>query len=129
MTTKFQTLRCCRTLLTIDVHLCAQLGCYYRPQRSYGQGYVFTRVGDSVHRGGLPQCILGYHPCPPWSRPPRSRPPWEQTPHPPGADTHTPRGADSSIRSMSGQYASYWNASLLTVCICPRARWGKSKPF
>ena len=27
--------------------------CYYRPQRSCGQGYVFTRVCDSVHRGGL----------------------------------------------------------------------------
>ena len=25
---------------------------YYRPQRSCGQGYVFTRVCDSVHRGG-----------------------------------------------------------------------------
>ena len=24
----------------------------YRPQRSCGQGYVFTRVCDSVHRGG-----------------------------------------------------------------------------
>ena len=27
--------------------------CYYRPQRSCGQGYVFTGVCDSVHRGGL----------------------------------------------------------------------------
>ena len=26
---------------------------YYRPQRSCGQGYVFTRVCDSVHRGSL----------------------------------------------------------------------------
>ena len=25
----------------------------YRPQRSWGQGYVFTRVCDSVHREGL----------------------------------------------------------------------------
>ena len=25
---------------------------FYRPQRSCGQGYVFTRVCDSVHRGG-----------------------------------------------------------------------------
>ena len=34
----------------------------YRPQRSCGQGYVFTRVCDSVHKGGgLPQCMLGYH--------------------------------------------------------------------
>ena len=48
-----------------------------------GQGNVFTGVCDSVNReGGLPQCMLGYHP------------PWEQTP-PPGADTHTPPGPDS----------------------------------
>ena len=26
---------------------------YYRPQRSCGQGYVFTRVCDSVNRGGV----------------------------------------------------------------------------
>ena len=26
---------------------------FYRPQRSCGQGYVFTRVCDSVHGGGL----------------------------------------------------------------------------
>ena len=26
--------------------------CYYRPKRSFGQGYVFTCVCDSVHRGG-----------------------------------------------------------------------------
>ena len=63
----------------------------------------------SVHGGGgdLPQCMLEYHT------------PWEQTPldqtppgsrHPPGADT--PQEADTSIRSMSGWYASYWNAFL-----------------
>ena len=27
---------------------------HYRPQRSCGQGYVFTRVRNSVHRGGSP---------------------------------------------------------------------------
>ena len=43
--------------------------------------------------GGLPQCMLGYHP--PRSRPPRSRPPltadtpWKQT-HPPEADPFPP---------------------------------------
>ena len=90
--------------------------CYfYRPQRSCGQGNIFTPVCHSVngggvclsacwdttpqsrhplgpdtppvHRGGLPQCMLGYPP--------------KQTP---------PREADSSIRSTSGRYASYWNA-------------------
>ena len=65
--------------------------CHYRPQRSCGQGYVFTRVCDSVHRrGGLPQCMLGYH-TPPGKHPSRKHPPpsgkhtlpWEA--HPPGS--------------------------------------------
>ena len=51
------------------------LNCY-RPQRSCGQGNVFTGVCDSVHRGGPPE-------------------------------------AGSGIRSMSGRYASCWNAFLL----------------
>ena len=97
---------------------------YYRPQRSCGQGYVFTRVCDSVNGGGgLPQCMLGYPPGAdtPQSRPPLGLdPPPEQTPpwsrHPPQADTPReqtpPREADSGIRSMSGRYASYWNAFL-----------------
>ena len=99
------------------------------PATKLGQSYVFTGVCDSVHRGGLPQCMLGYHP-PPTSRhppsrhPPRSRPlpeqthtpeqtpPWEQTHTSPGADT-PPRRACWEIRSTRGRYASYWNAILL----------------
>ena len=54
-------------------------------------------------RGGLPQCMLGYQPPHPWSRPPGSRPPRDQTPprsrhpwsrHPPG--TRLPRGQNPS---------------------------------
>ena len=59
------------------------------PATKLGQGYVFTGVCDSVHRGvgGLPQCMLGY---PPWRRPPRADTFQEQTPpwsRPPGANT------------------------------------------
>ena len=58
----------------------------------------------SVHRGGLPQCMLGRpppvdtprsrHPSPPRSRhtPPEQTPHWEQTPTPP-----PPPGADPKI--------------------------------
>ena len=46
---------------------------YYRPQRSC-EGYVFTPVCHSVHRWGLPQCMLRYHP-----------------PAPPRAGTPTPQ--------------------------------------
>ena len=49
-------------------------------------------VKNSAHRGGLPQCMLGYHPqdqAPPGTRhPPRPGTPWDQAPHPPpGAGT------------------------------------------
>ena len=55
----------------------------------------------------LPQCMLGYHTPPPESR------------HPPGADNPPPREADSGIWSMSGRYASYWNAFLYN-CAFPK---------
>ena len=75
-----------------------------------------------------------HHPpeqTPPGADPPGADTPWEQTPPgPPGADTHPPKsryppgsrhpppppGADPTGKqtpdSMSGQYASYWNAYL-----------------
>ena len=68
---------------------------------------LFTGGSASVH-AGIP---------PPWDQ---AQPPWDQAPprtrhppqsrHPPGPGT--PREADSCIRSMSGRYASYWNALL-----------------
>ena len=54
----------------------------------------------------------------PWSRPPQSR-------HP-RADTPPPQKADSSIRSMSGRYASYWNAFLFSLSktdLCRSSVW------
>ena len=39
-------------------------GCYYHPPKELREGYVFTAVCDSVRGGGLPQCMLGYHPLP-----------------------------------------------------------------
>ena len=120
--------------------------------------FLHLSVIHSLHRGGLPQCMLGYHPPgpdtpptrhhppgtdtpptrhPPDETPPGSRPPWEQPsplgadpPHqtpPPGADP-PPREADSSIRSTSGRYASYWNAFLFvnSVAFCFRQEPSKS---
>ena len=126
--------------------------------------FLHVSVIHSVHRGGLPQCMLGYHPpgtrqtppdqaddpLPPGTRhtilpgpgrppldqadppgtrqtPPRTRqtpPRTRQTPPrdqadppgtrqtPPRTRQTPPREADSSIRSTSGRYASYWNAYL-----------------
>ena len=72
--------------------------CHYRPQRSCGQGNIFTPVCHSVHRGdGISQGTEADPPGPgthpPWSRhtPPRpDTPPGPGTPPeqtPPGADT------------------------------------------
>ena len=149
---------------------------FLRPQRGCGQGYVFTRVCDSVHRGGLRR--------PPWDQadtppgpgrtpltrenppdqadtppdqgePPRTKqtpptrenPPWQGDPpgpgrpspgpdRPPGRENpprdqadppgpgrppwqgeppSPPPEEDCSIQSMSGRYASYWNAFLLCM--------------
>ena len=105
---------------------------FYRPQRSCGQGNIFTPVCHSVHRGGLPQCMLGCHPptkeTPLPRRPPgRRHPPLpRRNPHqgetpcqgdPPEGDPLRSRHPPGSIplpgiRSMSGRYASYWNALL-----------------
>ena len=89
----------------------------------------------------MPQCMLLYHPPPDQTPPPpdqaatpppgpgRNHPPWtRQTPpdqadtppdqaDPPGPGIPPPREADSSIRSTSGRYASYWNAFLFQLCV------------
>ena len=56
--------------------------CYYRPEWSCGQGYVFTRVCDSVHSGGV--CLSACWDTAPWEQalsreqaPPQEQaPPW-----------------------------------------------------
>ena len=72
---------------------------FYRPQRSCGQGNIFTPVCHSFcsEGGCLPQCMLGYH-LPPreqtplGAEPPMSRPPPRDQTHTPGADTTPPPG-------------------------------------
>ena len=78
---------------------------------------LFTGVGvsASVHAGiPIPTADT------PLEKTPLGADPSEKTPqsrHPPGADTPreqtAPWEADFGIRSMSGRYASYWNAFLL----------------
>ena len=111
-----------------------------------GQGYVFTHVCYSVHRweGGVPGQVHPLVKYTPWTgTPPRQVHPWAGTPpagtpptpgqvHPQGRYTPrqvlpsqvqpspagTPPAMHAGIRSTSGQYASYWNAFLLTSQIC-----------
>ena len=74
---------------------CRLLIVYCRPQRSCGQGNVFTGVCLSTG-GCLPQCMLGCH-TPLDGEPPGWRnPPWDQvdppTPHPQPPDGESPPG-------------------------------------
>ena len=80
-----------------------------------GQGNIFT--GVCLSTGGSASVHAGIYPR--WEHPPgQTPPPWYQTrpgPDLPGGDppgTRPSREADSSIRSTSGRYASYWNAFL-----------------
>ena len=67
---------------------------FYRPQRSCGQGNIL-HLSVILFTGGGGVCLSA---C------------WDTTP----GTRHTlpPPEADSGIRSMSGRYASYWNAFL-----------------
>ena len=90
---------------------------------------IFLHLFVILFTGGVSVSVHAGIPHPPGSRHlPRADTPPEQTP-PPGADTHTPpthpwsrhtsppREADSGIRSMSGRYASYWNAFLSDIVV------------
>ena len=91
------------------------------PATKLGQGYIFTGVCDSVHRGGLPQCMLGYHPLgadtpPEQAHPPRSR-------HPPRAGTppgsrhpHPPRPGTPQAQSMLGDMLNGRAVRVLLEC-------------
>ena len=97
---------------------------FYRPQRSWAK-VIFLQASVILSTGGVSASV---HPGIP---PPREQTPLVTDP-PPGADTHPadtpqeqtppppsrhtpPREADSGIRSMSGRYASYWNAFLFLL--------------
>ena len=96
---------------------------FYRPQRSWAK-VMFLQASVILSTRGV--CLSACWDTTPWEQtspreqtpaPPVPDPPGDQTPwgpEPPGADTPPlPGEADASIRSMSGRYASYWNAFLL----------------
>ena len=64
---------------------------------------MFLLVSVILFTEGLPQCMLGYH------QPPL---PGKEAPLPPRKEAPPP-----GIRSMSGRYASYWNAFLCLVML------------
>ena len=88
---------------------------------------MFLQVSVCPQGGGcLPQCMLGCHTPPPdQADTPQDqadplgpgRPPWDQADPPRTRQTplgpgRSPPETDSSIRSTSSRYASYWNAFL-----------------
>ena len=83
-----------------DTHPTGILSCY-RPQLSCGQGYVFTRVCDSLLTGGFASVHAGLPPpprgkqIPPLgsSPPPRRHPPGKQPSPPPQKEAPLPEGA------------------------------------
>ena len=75
--------------------------------------FLQVSVIHSVHRGGSPENSPLAGRTPPPHLVGRT-PPWQGEP-PPAGRTPPPE-ADSSIRSTSGRYASYWNAFLLHLC-------------
>ena len=79
-------------------------------------GLVVDKIRELINKGGSASVHAGMPPPGP-GRPPQTRqtplgpgrPPDQADPPGPG---RLPREADSSIRSTSGRYASYWNAFL-----------------
>ena len=89
------------------------------PATKLGQGYVFTRVCDSVHRGVCPiacwdtpppgpdHCMMGYIPRDQRQAPPRDQrqaPPWDQAPSP------------SPAQCMLGDTGNKWAVRILLEC-------------
>ena len=112
-----------RNSLPSTLHL---ILCFYRPQRSC-QGYVFTPVCHSVHRGSV--CALvhagippppGKHTPSPGGTPPEAHPPPGKHTHLAGkhpleAHTPPPGGPLPGDGYRCGRYASYWNAFLFIL--------------
>ena len=110
--------------------------CYYRPQTKMREGNVFTPdyacVCVPACNGQGCVCVWGER-ClprgvctplgrPPWTHPQTHTHPWTNcNGHTPGRhtplDTHYPLNPPPPTRrSMSGRYASYWNAFLF-LCV------------
>ena len=81
-----------------------------------GQGYVFTRVCDSVHREGLPHCMLGYTPSP-GSEVGTGSSPWTRQTPPPGPGNHPPPGSRTPPRQcMLGDTGNNRAGRILLEC-------------
>ena len=93
---------------------CDSITLYLPPANEVLEGYVFTGVCLSVHRGVPTPLHAGIHPL--GRHPPSGQTPLRQTPPTPSSgQTHPPRAVHTGIRSTSGQYASHWNVFLFVL--------------
>ena len=102
----------------------------YRPQRTCGQGYVFTCVCDSVHRGVWPIAC--------WHIPSRTKgrhPPWDQKLTPPGPKVDPPSPPHPGPRADPPAYGTNAQAQpvrILLECILVSGKvsfWWNSDRF
>ena len=83
-------------------------------KRSLGQGNIFTPVCHSVDRGGLPQCMLGYHPRTMHTSPQDHAPPGPCT-TPPGT-MHPPWDHAPPAQRMLGDTVNVRVVRILLEC-------------
>ena len=89
-----------------------------RDQADTPRDQADTPLGPGRHPPGTRQTPPQDKADPPLPRTRHTPPGMRQTsPHPPGTRHTPPRQADSSIRSTSGRYASYWNAFLFVILL------------
>ena len=85
----------------LDSQLIMEREFFLPPATKLGQGNIFKGVCDSVNRGVLPQCMLGYHP--------------HRPPIPPGADT-TPPSRHFPAQIMLGDTVNARVVHILLEC-------------
>ena len=90
---------------------------YLPPANEVCEGYVFTRVCHSAHKGEcLPQCMLG---CTPPSGP-EAGTPWDQRQTPLDQRQTTPPGPEAGTsreQCMLGDTGNKWAVRILLDCI------------
>ena len=83
----------------------------YRPQRSWGK-VIFSQASVILFTGGVCLSACWDTATPPQKEAPARKKELPLPRRPPCQGDDSPPEADSGIRSMSGWYASYWNAFL-----------------
>ena len=106
--------QCNNTHLPCYKVFCKRNICHYRPQRSCGQGNIFTPVRHSVHRGGSPVGRTPPGPDPPCQgEPPRPDPPWHLSPPPPRRKQTAAYGQRAAGTHPTGMHSCYLNVNKL----------------